>query len=57
MHKQLSFITRFFIKNRKYQYFFGVGIVLLLIATSFAVADTTEETAEAVEAVEPRKAP
>ncbi len=57
MHKQLSFITRFFIKNRKYQYFFGVGIVLLLIATSFAVADTTEETAEAVEAVEPKKSP
>ena len=57
MHKQLSFITRFFIKNRKYQYFFGVGIVLLLIVTSFAVADTTEETAEAVEAVEPKKSP
>ena len=57
MHKQLSFITRFFIKNRKYQYFFGVGIVLLLIATSFAVADTTEETAEVVEAVEPKKSP
>ena len=57
MHKQLSFITRFFIKNRKYQYFFGVGIVLLLIVTSFAVADTTEETAEAVEAAEPKKSP
>ncbi len=60
MYKYRSFINRFFIKNRKYQYFFGVGIVLLLIATSFVVADTTEETAEAAETVEtaePKKSP
>ena len=57
MYKHLSFINRFFIKNRKYQHFFCFGIAILLIVTSFAVADTTEETAEAVEAAEPKKSP
>ncbi|MDE0635798.1 MAG: hypothetical protein OXI43_08105 [Candidatus Poribacteria bacterium] len=44
-------------KNRKYQHFFGFGIAFLLIFASFAIADTTEETAEAVEAAEPKKSP
>ncbi len=55
MHKQLSFITRFFIKNRKYQHLFGFGIVILLIVASFAIADTDEE--QAVEAEAPEKSP
>ena len=45
MYKQISFI-------------FSFGIAFLLIVSPFAMAaDTTEETAEAVEAVEPKKSP
>ena len=44
-------------KNRKYQYIFGFSIALLLIVSSYITADTTEETAETVEAVEPKKSP
>lgn len=44
-------------KNRKYQHFFGFGITFLLILAPLAIADTTEETAEAVEAAEPKKSP
>ena len=45
MHKQISFIFSFI-------------IAFLLIVSPFAMAaDTTEETAEAVEAVEPKKSP
>ncbi len=46
MYKQISFI-------------FGFGIAFLLIVSPFAMAetDTTEEAAEAVEAVEPKKSP
>ncbi len=44
MHKQIGFI-------------FSFGIAFLLIFASFAMADTTEETTEAVEAVEPKKSP
>ena len=46
MYKQTSFIFRF-------------GIAFLLILSPFAMAetDTTEETAEAVEAAEPKKSP
>ena len=47
----------FIMKNRKYPYIFGFSIVLLLIVSPFVLADTTEETAEAVEAVEPKKSP
>ena len=45
MYKQISFILSF-------------GIAFLLIVSPFMIeADTTEETAEAVEAVEPKKSP
>ncbi|MDE0685907.1 MAG: hypothetical protein OXI63_23515, partial [Candidatus Poribacteria bacterium] len=46
MYKQISFI-------------FSFGIAFLLIVSPFAMAetDTTEEAAEAVEAVEPKKSP
>lgn len=57
MYKHKSFINRFFLKNRKNQYFFGFGAAFLLIFASFAIADTTEETAEAAEAAEPKKSP
>ena len=36
---------------------FGFGFALLLIIASFAIADTTEETTEAVEAPAPKKSP
>ena len=55
MYKYKSFINRFFMKNRKYQYFFSFGIAFLLIFASFAIADTTKETDEAAEAAEPKK--
>ncbi len=57
MYNYRNFMNSFFLKNRKYQYFFGVGIAFLLIATSFAMADTTEETTETVEAPAPKKSP
>ena len=57
MYKHKSFINRFFMKKRKYQYFFSFGIAFLLIFASFAIADTTEETDEAAEAAEPKKSP
>ena len=44
MHKQIGFISTF-------------SIALLLIIFSFAIADTTEEAAEAVETPEPKKSP
>ncbi len=57
MHKLKSFINRFFMKDRKYRYFFGFGIAFLLILAPFVIADTTEETAEVAEAAEPEKSP
>ena len=36
---------------------YGFGFALLLIIASFAIADTTEETTEAVEAPAPKKSP
>ena len=44
MHKQIGFL-------------FSFGIAFLLIFTSFAMADTTEEAAEAVAPAEPKKSP
>ena len=57
MYTHISFINRFFMKNRRYQYFFGFGVAFLLIFASFAIADTTEETTEAAEVAEPKKSP
>ena len=57
MHKHGSFINFLFIKNRKYQHIFGFGIALLLTVTPFAMADTAEDTEEAVEAPAPKKSP
>ncbi|MCE2400806.1 hypothetical protein J4G08_07955 [Candidatus Poribacteria bacterium] len=57
MYKHKSFIIRLFMKNRKYQYFFGFGVAFLLIFASFSMADTTEETAEAAEVEAPKKSP
>ncbi len=44
-----SFIKSFFVKNPKFQHFIGIGIAILLIISPFAIADTTEEAAEAAE--------
>ena len=44
-------------KNRKYQSVFGFSIVLLLLISSYVIADTTEEATETVEAAEPKKSP
>ena len=44
-------------KNRKCQFFFSFSIAFLLIFSSFVIADTTEETTEAVEVAEPKKSP
>ena len=49
--------NRFFMRNKNYLYFFSLGVVLLLISTSFAIADTTEENVESTETVEPKKSP
>ena len=57
MYNYRSFMNSFFLKNRKCQYLFVFGIAFLLTATSFAMADTTEEAAETVEAAEPKKSP
>ncbi|MYA57037.1 hypothetical protein F4X88_12120 [Candidatus Poribacteria bacterium] len=57
MHKYRGFMNLFFIENRKYQYIFGFSIAILLIASAYAIADTTEDTAEAVEAPAPKKSP
>ena len=57
MYKYRGFVNSFFAKNWKYQYLFVFGIAFLLIAPSFAMADTTEDTEEAVEAPAPKKSP
>jgi len=57
VYKHKSFIIHFFMKNRKYQYFFGFGVAFLLIFASFSMADTTEETAEAADVEAPKKSP
>ena len=57
MHKYGGFINFFFIKNRTYQHIFGFSIGLLLIVSSYAIADTTEDTEETVEAPGPKKSP
>ena len=57
MPKYGSSIIPFFIKNRKYQYIISSSIVLLLIISSYAIADTTEATEETVEAPAPKKSP
>ena len=44
-----SFIKMFFVKNPKFPHFIGIGIAILLIISPFAIADTTEEAAEAAE--------
>ena len=44
--------------DKKISFIFSFGIAFLLIVSPFAMAaDTTEETAEAVEAAEPKKSP
>ena len=44
--------------NKKMSFIFSLGITLLLIVSPLPMAaDTTEETAEAVEAAEPKKSP
>ena len=55
MYQAHKFI--FIMKNRKYQYIFGFSITLLLLISLSVIADTTEDTAEAVEAAEPKKSP
>ena len=57
MHKYGGFMNLFFIKNRKYQYIFGFSIAILLIVSSYAIAETTEDTEDAVEAPAPKKSP
>ena len=57
MPKYEGFTTLFLMKNRKYPHIFGFGIAFLLIVAPFAMADTTEETEEAVEAPAPKKSP
>ena len=57
MYNYRNFMNSFFLKNRKCQHFLGFGIAFLLIATSFAMADTAEDTEEAVEAPAPKKSP
>ena len=52
LHKGLEQFLKIIFKSKT-----TYCVVLLLIVTSFAVADTTEETAEAVEAAEPKKSP
>ena len=43
--------------HKRVLFMFGFGIALLLIISSFTVADTTEEAAEAVETPAPKKSP
>ena len=57
MPKYGSFINLFFMENRKYRHIFSFSIAFLLIIMSFAIADTTEDTEEAVEAPAPKKSP
>ncbi len=57
MYKHKSFMRRSFMKKWKCQSFLIFGVAFLLIFASFAIADTTEDTAEAAEAVEPKKSP
>ena len=57
MIKHSKHIHPLFIENRKYQYFLGFSIALLLIISSLAIADTTEDTEETVEAPAPKKSP
>ena len=57
MYNYRNFMNYLFLKNRKYQYLFGFGMAFLLIATSLAMADTTEDTEETVEAPAPKKSP
>ena len=55
--KHRGLLNVFVMKNRQCQYFFGINIAFLCIFAAFAVADTTEETTEAVEAPAPKKSP
>ena len=57
MDKYRGVINFFLMKNRKYQYIFGFSIGLLLSVSSYAIADTTEEMAETVDAPAPKKSP
>ena len=57
MPKHRGFLNVFVIKNRQSQYFVSISIAFLFIFAAFAIADTTEETAEAVEAPAPKKSP
>ena len=43
--------------TRKHQFFFAFSLILLLIIFSFAIADTIEDTEEAVETPAPKKTP
>ena len=43
--------------HKRMRFLFGFGIALLLIISSFAIADTAEETEETVEAPAPEKSP
>ena len=43
--------------HKRVLFMFGFGIALLLIISLFAIADTTEETTEVVEAPAPEKSP
>ena len=43
--------------TRKHQFFFAFSLTLLLIISSFAIADTTEDKEDAVEAPAPKKSP
>ena len=57
MSKHGGFLNVFVMESRQYQYFFSISIAFLFIFAAFAIADTTEETAEAVEAPAPKKSP
>ena len=57
MPKYEGFMNCFLRKNRKYQSIFGFSIAILLIVSSYAIADTTEDTEETVEAPAPKKSP
>lgn len=57
MPKHRGLLNFFLINNRRYQYFLCVGIAFLFVFAAFAIADTTEETAETVETPAPKKSP
>ncbi len=49
--------NRFFIENRTYPSIFGFCLALFCLVSVCVIADTTEDTAEAVEAPAPKKSP